>query len=123
MKKFGQVVLASALLLSAGATQAGESYAEIYDYLYGKFGNTSTEVAGGNTTSGEVDAGNGGAANGGAANGGAANGGAANGGDVAVVTGATEVPELDALGAPLALSLVAGIGGLAIERRRRQSKK
>lgn len=109
MKKFGQVVLASALLLSAGATQAGESYAEIYDYLYGKFGNTSTEVAGGNTTSGEVDAGNGGAA--------------ANGGDVAVVTGATEVPELDALGAPLALSLVAGIGGLAIERRRRQSKK
>lgn len=113
MKKFGQVVLASALLLSAGATQAGESYAEIYDYLYGKFGNTSTEVAGGNTTSGEVDAGNGGAAN----------GGAANGGDVAVVTGATEVPELDALGAPLALSLVAGIGGLAIERRRRQSKK
>lgn len=108
MKKFGQVVLASALLLSAGATQAGESYAEIYDYLYGKFGNTSTEVAGGNTTSGEVDAGN---------------GGAANGGDVAVVTGATEVPELDALGAPLALSLVAGIGGLAIERRRRQSKK
>lgn len=113
MKKFGQVVLASALLLSAGATQAGESYAEIYDYLYGKFGNTSTEVAGGNTTSGEVDAGNGGAGN----------GGAANGGDVAVVTGATEVPELDALGAPLALSLVAGIGGLAIERRRRQSKK
>ena len=118
MKKFGQVVLASALLLSAGATQAGESYAEIYDYLYGKFGNTSTEVAGGNTTSGEVDAGNGGAGNGGAGN-----GGAANGGDVAVVTGATEVPELDALGAPLALSLVAGIGGLAIERRRRQSKK
>lgn len=113
MKKFGQVVLASALLLSAGATQAGESYAEIYDYLYGKFGNTSTEVAGGNTTSGEVDAGNGGAGN----------GGAANGGDVVVVTGATEVPELDALGAPLALSLVAGIGGLAIERRRRQSKK
>lgn len=114
MKKFGQVVLASALLLSAGATQAGESYAEIYDYLYGKFENTSTEVAGGNTTSGEVAT---------AGNGGAANGGAANGGDVAVVTGATEVPELDALGAPLALSLVAGIGGLAIERRRRQSKK
>ena len=60
------------------------------------------------------------AANGGAANGGNG-GGAANGGNGG--GGPVEIPELDGLGAPLALALVAGIGGLAIERRRRKAMK
>ena len=80
--------------------------------------------------------GNGGGANGGngggapapmggmGANGGMgpANGGMgpANGG---MGGGPTAIPELDALGAPIALALVAGIGGIALERRRRKSKK
>ena len=66
---------------------------------------------------------NGGAANGG--NGGGANGGgAANGGNGGNGGGGpVEIPELDGLGAPLALALVAGIGGLAIERRRRKAMK
>ena len=37
--------------------------------------------------------------------------------------GPTAIPELDAIGAPIALALVAGIGGIALERRRRKSKK
>ena len=63
------------------------------------------------------------AANGG--NGGGANGGgAANGGNGGNGGGdPVEIPELDGLGAPLALALVAGIGGLAIERRRRKAMK
>lgn len=34
----------------------------------------------------------------------------------------TAVPELDELGAPIALALIAGIAGIAIERRRRNKK-
>ena len=44
---------------------------------------------------------------------------ALNGGEV---NPPTAVPELDAIGAPVALALVAGIGGIALERRRRKNK-
>lgn len=37
--------------------------------------------------------------------------------------GYSSVPELDASGAPIALALVGGIAGVAIERRRKNKKK
>lgn len=84
MKKLFQIVIASTVLALAGAAQALESVADLYEYVYKKYDK----------------GGNGG-----------------NGG------GPTAVPELDAIGAPIALALVAGIGGIAIERRRRKDKK
>ena len=128
MRKVGQVIIASIVLAFAGSTHAGESYLEIYEYLYGKKGDNQ----GGNGGNG----GNGGGANGGGApapmggmgaNGGMgpANGGMgpANGGNGGNGGGPIAIPELDSIGAPIALALVAGIGGIALERRRRQNKK
>ena len=122
MRKIGQVVLASIVLTFAGLAQAGESYIEIYEYLYGK---------GDNQTGNGGNGGNGGGGNGGMGmgpNGGGMgpNGGGmgpANGGNGGNGGGPIAIPELDSVGAPIALALVAGIGGLALERRRRQNKK
>ena len=158
MKKLGQVIIASASLLLAGLSQAGESLSDIYDYIYSKKpvisdgnggngggGNGGAPEPGGpnggamgpnggnggngggmGANGGGMGANGGGMGNGGNGGGMGDNGGGPNGGGMGANGGngggPTAIPELDSLGAPIALALVAGIGGLAIERRRRQNK-